>query len=202
MLGARYSILRSPYRVYPGSTIEIGWSARRLTTKGLCRFKSQQYRARPINRRELVTSSTRAEESHKFKTWRDSFALSAADERGLAEGCDDPLQLAEQVRSCGANLAVEEQRTLQCLGVALVVHWNAMPTTLQREIFDTAGPVGRLVETAALREQIARFLHRHSQASRGKLPSTRDTLADARWGAAALSRWDNEGGAVRDELRM
>ena len=165
-------------------------------------FKSQQYRPKATECGELVKSSGSAEESRKFKTWRDSFALSAGDERGLAEGYDDPLHLAEQDRSRGATLAAEEQRALQCLGAALVVHWNAMPTTLQREIFDTAGPVGRLVETAAFRGQIARFLHKHSEASRGKLPLTRDTLGDARWGAAALSRWDNEGGAVRDELRM
>jgi hypothetical protein len=76
-------------------------------------FKSQQYRARPTNRRELVKSSTLAEKSRKFKTWRDSFALSAGDERGLAEGYDDPLQLAEQDRSRGATLAAEEQRALQ-----------------------------------------------------------------------------------------
>jgi hypothetical protein len=75
------------------------------------------------------------------------------------------------------------------------MQWNALPTMLQREIFDTAGSVGRLVETAG----IARFLHRHSEAGRGKLPLTKDTPSDARWGAAALSRWDNEGGAIRDK---
>ena len=60
------------------------------------------------------------------------------------------------------------------------------------------GSVGKLLETAALRGQIARFLHK--QAGRGKLPLTEDTPSDARSGAAALSRWDNEGGAVREEL--
>lgn len=39
----------------------------------------------------------------------------------------------------------------------------------------------------------------NKQADRDKLPSTEATLSDARWVAAALSRWDNEGGAVRDE---
>jgi hypothetical protein len=59
------------------------------------------------------------------------------------------------------------------------------------------------LEAAALRGQIARFLHKHkNEASRGKLPLTEDTPSDARLGAAALSRWDNEGGAVRDGLPM
>jgi hypothetical protein len=166
-------------------------------------FKSQPYRARPTKHRELVKSSTRAEESRKFKTWRASFALSASDERGFAKEDDDPVQFVEQDQSREATLAAEEQRVLRCLGAALLAQCSDMPTTLQREIFDTAGSVGRLVETAVLRGQIARFLHRHKDdAVRGKLPLTKDTPADARWGAATLSRWDNEGGAVRDKLRM
>jgi hypothetical protein len=83
------------------------------------------------------------------------------------------------------------------------MQWNTLPTLLQREIFDTAGSVSKLLETAALRGQIARFLHKHkNEASRGKLPLTEDTRSAARLGAAALSRWDNEGGAVRDGLPM
>jgi hypothetical protein len=38
---------------------------------------------------------------------------------------------------------------------------NALPTKLQREHFDNAGSMGELMETAALRGQIARFLHRY-----------------------------------------
>ena len=54
-----------------------------------------------------------------------------------------------------------------------------------------------------LRGQIARFLHKHkNEAGRGNVPLTDDTPSDAKSGAAALSRWDNEGGAVRDGLQM
>jgi len=64
------------------------------------------------------------------------------------------------------------------------------------EIFDTGGQ-----ETSALRSQIARFLHNHKDdAGRGKLPLTEDTPSDAKSVAMALSRWDNEGGAVRGGL--
>ncbi len=47
------------------------------------------------------------------------------------------------------------------------MHWSALPTTLQREIFDTAGSVGKLLETAELRGQIARFLHKHKNDANG-----------------------------------
>jgi len=84
---------------------------------------------------------------------------------------------------------------------AIIMQWNALPTSLQREIFDTAGSVGKLWETAVLRVQIARFLHKHKNESGCiKLPLIEDAAGDATSGAAALSRWDNEGGAVRSGL--
>jgi hypothetical protein len=43
---------------------------------------------------------------------------------------------------------------------------------------------------------------RKNESGRNKLPLTRDTPSDARSSAAALSRWENEGGSVRDELPM
>jgi hypothetical protein len=44
---------------------------------------------------------------------------------------------------------------------ALIMQWNTFPTKLRRELFDNAGSMGELLETGALRGQIARFLHKH-----------------------------------------
>jgi hypothetical protein len=162
-------------------------------------FKFQQYRAKATECGELVKSSTSAEESGKFQDLEECFVSLADNERGLADAYNNAVLIAEQDRSCGAALAAEEEYVLRCLGAAVIMQWNTLPTLLQREIFDSAGSVGKLLETAALRGQIARFLHRHG---RGNLPLTEDTPSDARWGAAALSRWDDEGGAVRDGLPM
>jgi hypothetical protein len=176
------------------------WSESAETpTKGLCMFKFQQYRAKATECGELVKSSTSAEESGKFQDLEECFVSLADNERGLADAYNNAALIAEQDRSCGAALAAEEEYVLRCLGAAVIMQWNTLPTLLQREIFDSAGSVGKLLETAALRGQIARFLHRHG---RGNLPLTEDTPSDARWGAAALSRWDDEGGAVRDGLPM
>ena len=41
------------------------------------------------------------------------------------------------------------------------MQWNTLPRKLQRELFDTAGSVGNLMETEELRSRIARFLHKH-----------------------------------------
>jgi len=123
------------------------------------------------------------------------------DEQGLADNHDNAVQVAEQDRSRGAPLAAEEEHVLRCLGAAIIMQWNAFPTALQREIFDTAGSVGKLLETAALRGQIARFLHKHKNDAGCNKPSE-VARRDARLRASALSRWDNEGGTVRDEPSM
>lgn len=54
-----------------------------------------------------------------------------------------------------------EEHILRCLGAAVMMQWNMIPKKLQRELFDAAGSLGDVVQTVALRGQIARFLHRH-----------------------------------------
>jgi hypothetical protein len=164
-------------------------------------FKSRQYRAKATECGELVKSSGSAEESRKFQDLADRFVSLADNERGLADAYNDAVHVAEKDRSRGAALAAEEEQVLRCLGAAVIMQWDTLPTSLQREIFDIAGSMGELLETAALRGQIARLLHKHKdEAGRGKQPVAEDPASDARSDAAALSRWDNEGGAVRDGL--
>lgn len=62
------------------------------------------------------------------------------------------------------------------------------------------GSMGELLETAALRGQIARFLHRHKNdentaAVAAIRPETVHDDADLR--AASIARWDDEGAACR-----
>jgi hypothetical protein len=163
-------------------------------------FKSQQYRAKAAEYGELIKHSSDQGESHKLQELQERHAELADNEQGLADNYESAVNVAEQDRSRGLALAAEEEHVLRCLGAAVIMQWNALPKTLQREIFDTAGSVGKLLETAALRGQIARFLHKHKNDAGRKKTSTEDAQHDARSGAAALSRWDDEGGAVPDGL--
>jgi hypothetical protein len=52
-------------------------------------------------------------------------------------------------------------RIRRCLGAALSMQWNTLPAKLQRELFNDAGDMAELLDTSALRGQIARFLHTH-----------------------------------------
>jgi hypothetical protein len=164
-------------------------------------FKSQQYRAKAAQYGERVKSSADADESRKYQGLEDRFAALANNERDLADAYHDAVHIDESGRARGELLAAEEEQVLRCLGAAIIMQWNTLPTSLQREIFDTAGSVGKLWETAALRGQIARFLHKHKNESGCiKLPLIEEAAGDARSSAAAMSQWDNEGGAVRDGL--
>ena len=132
-------------------------------------FKSHQYRAKAAEYGELVKSSGGSDESRNFQRLQEHLASRADNEQRLADNYDNAVQVAAQDRSHGTALAAEEEHVLRCLGAAVIMQWNALPTPLQRELFDTAGSVGKLLETEALRGQIARFLHKHkNDAGRNK----------------------------------
>ena len=173
---------------------------RDFQTKGPGMFKSQQYRAKAAEYDELIKRSTNPDEIRRFQELQDRFASLADNEQGLADEYDNAVQVAEQDRSHGVALTAEEELILRCLGAAIIMQWNALPKSMQREIFDTAASVGELLDTAALRGQIARFLHKHKNGAGRKTASTEGAHRDAKSRAAALSRWDDEGGAVPDGL--
>ena len=51
------------------------------------------------------------------------------------------------------------------------MQWNTLPAELQRELFNNAGDMGELLDTSALRGQIARFLraHKNDEGNGGEL---------------------------------
>ena len=59
------------------------------------------------------------------------------------------------------GLGEQEQFVLSCLGGAVLMQWNELPTHIQRELFERAASLSKEDQTLALREQIARFLHNH-----------------------------------------
>jgi hypothetical protein len=85
----------------------------------------------------------------------------ADNEEWLANNFDKMVQVPAGAQPGHITLVAEEERVLRCLGAAVIMQWNTLPAKLQRELFDTAGSMGDLLDTAALRGQIARFLHKH-----------------------------------------
>ena len=101
------------------------------------------------------------QQRREFKKLEQRFAVLAKNEQWLADHYQNTMHSLEQDQSKGVTLAEEEEHVLRCLGAALIMQWNTLPTKLRRELFDNAGSMGELLETPALRGQIARFLHAH-----------------------------------------
>lgn len=60
-----------------------------------------------------------------------------------------------------ASLSEEEERIVRCLGAALIMQWNGLPTAIQRDIFADAASMSDPARRFQLKQQIARFLHDH-----------------------------------------
>jgi hypothetical protein len=54
-----------------------------------------------------------------------------------------------------------EERILRCLGAAVILQWNDLPTEIQRNLFDDAASMSDPERRFRLKQQIARFLHEH-----------------------------------------
>jgi hypothetical protein len=63
-----------------------------------------------------------------------------------------------------SSVIQEENAILQCLGSALLIRWNALPTEIQRDLFNDAVSAGDEASSSQIKEQIARFLHTHTSA--------------------------------------
>jgi hypothetical protein len=161
-------------------------------------FTSKQYRAKATEYGDLAETSAGSNQRRDFQKLERRFAALAHNEQLLADNYQSNVSSAEQGRSNGVTLADEEEHVLRCLGAAPIMQWNALPTKLQRELFDNAGSMGELMETAALRGQIARFLHRYKNDDNPTAAiGTEAADGDASLHAASMARWDDEGGACQ-----
>jgi len=132
-------------------------------------FTADQYRAKAAESAEALKHTDVASEIRELQRSKKSFSDLAQNEDWLADNFDKmirsrgitaPDELAGQRLDNNAVAEIEEH-ILRCLGAAVIMQWNTIPTKLKRELFDTAGSLGEVPKTVALRGQIARFLHDH-----------------------------------------
>ena len=124
-----------------------------------------QYRAKATEYGELRHAATTVSEKDEYQRLEQSFTTLADNAQWLA---DNPHKLHRPGHPIGGGtLTEQEEHVLRCLGAALIMQWNTLPTKLQRKLFDDAGSMDELLHTAALRGQIARFLHKHKDDENG-----------------------------------
>jgi hypothetical protein len=139
-------------------------------------FTAKQYRAKAAESTESLKHTDVPSEIRELQRSEESFKLLAQNEDWLAENFDKIIKSQgtrrqdevsgkqDEVSGKSADrrtVAEIEEHILRCLGAAVIMQWNTIPTKLQRELFDTAGSLGDVLQTTALRGQIARFLHDH-----------------------------------------
>ena len=132
-------------------------------------FTAKQFRAKAAESAESLKHTDVPSEIRELQRSKESFTALAENEDWLANNFDKivhsqgtpPEEGAAGKPVADAPVAEIEERILRCLGAAVILQWNTIPTKLQRELFDTAGSMGDVMKSAALRGQIARFLHKH-----------------------------------------
>ena len=100
------------------------------------------------------------------KRRKTSNPLATAFARWESEGGALLRPASELSRDKPVPLSEGEKRILQCLGAAVLLQWNDLPTPIQRQLFEHAVSMGEAGQTAQLKEQIARFLHKHKDDER------------------------------------
>ena len=122
-------------------------------------FTATQYRAKAAEYTELLKAASLPAETREFRKHEQSYLTLAENEEWMADN-------REKISRPGADwygdaiLAQQGKHTLGCLGADVATRSTAIPTKIQ-QLFDDAGSMGGLLQTATLRGQIARFLHKH-----------------------------------------
>jgi hypothetical protein len=123
-------------------------------------FTAKQYRAKAAEYTELLKAASLPAETREFRRLEQSYLTLAENEEWMADN-------REKIHSPGADnnwygdaiLAQQGKHTLGWHRADVATQSTAMPAKIQ-QLFDDAG-LGGLLQTATLRRQIARFLHKH-----------------------------------------
>jgi hypothetical protein len=123
---------------------------------------AEQYRAKAAEFAELLKAACLPAEIREFRKREHSYLTLAENEEWMADNL-------EKINSPGADdhwygdaiLAQQGKPTPGRHGADVATQSTAIPTEMQ-QLFDDAGSRGGLLQTATLRGQIARFLHKHN----------------------------------------
>ena len=137
-------------------------------------FTTQQYRTKAAEYAGLARTASNPAEVLEFQTLERSFTALADNEQWLANNQGKFLHWETKVGFAGDDTSgpedeeedeeeeeedeeAEEEQVLRCLGAALIMQWDTLPSKLQRELFDKAATMGELLDTGTLKGQVARF---------------------------------------------
>ena len=124
-------------------------------------FTPKQYRAKAAQYTQLLKTTRSPAETREFRKLEQSYITLAENDEWLAENPEKThAQSAPDNWYDDIILAQQKKHTLGCLGMPVTMQLTEIPTKIQ-QLFDDAGSMSGLAQTARLRGEIARFLHKH-----------------------------------------
>ena len=124
-------------------------------------FTPKQYRAKAAQYTQLLKTTRSPAEIREFRRLERSCLTLAENEEWMADNREKMNRPGADENWYGdAILAQQGKHTLGCPGADVATQSAVIPTKIQ-QLFDDAGSMGGLLQTATLRGQIARFLHKH-----------------------------------------
>ena len=122
---------------------------------------AKQYRAKAAEYTELLKAAGLPAEIREFRRLEQSYLTLAENAEWIADNREKlNIPGADENWYGDAILAQQGRHTLGCHGADVATQSAAMPTKIQ-QLFDDAGSMGGMLQTATLRGQIGRFLHKH-----------------------------------------
>jgi hypothetical protein len=122
---------------------------------------AKQYRAKAAQYAELLKAARLPAETREFRKLEQSYLTLAENEEWMA---NNPEKIsgpgAEENCYGDAILARHGRHALGGQGADAATQSSAIPALMQ-QLFDDAGSMGGMLQTATLRGQIVRFLHKH-----------------------------------------
>jgi len=129
-------------------------------------FTAQQYRAKAVEYEGLLAAARSPAEVAEYRDLKHSYASHADNLDWLAENAGKTMSTAvreppRRGRRDRDGAYGEQENILRCLGAAVILNWNTIPTKLQRTLFEAASTIQDSERTAPLKDALARFLHDH-----------------------------------------
>jgi hypothetical protein len=164
-------------------------------------FTAEQFRTKVADSAETIKNTDVPSEIRKTERSMEGYSLLAQNEDWLADNFDKIIRsqdVLSEDEALGERLdskavAKIEEHVLRCLGAAVIMQWNTIPTKLQRELFDTAGSLGDVLETGYAQRPDCPLLHSNKNE---QMPA--DSISKPNMTATECSAWQSSSyGAIR-----
>jgi hypothetical protein len=129
-------------------------------------FTAEQYRAKAAQYDGFLAAAQSPAEIAEYRGLRQSYSLHADNLDWLAANAGKTMSTEvrdppRRKRGDRDGAYEEQENILRCLGAAVILNWNTIPTKLQRALFEAASSIQDGRQAAPLKEALAQFLHDH-----------------------------------------